>query len=65
MPAHGSNRRKSVDHLGSDHRDITGPERQNHIPRTAPGDRLADWLLGTVSLLPAKSAGKLTEGEAT
>lgn len=28
-------------------------------------DRLADWLLGTVSLLPAKSAGKLTEGEAT
>ncbi|TXK33992.1 restriction endonuclease [Nonomuraea sp. C10] len=28
-------------------------------------DRLADWLLGTVSLLPARSAGMLTEEEAT
>ncbi|MFI7637678.1 restriction endonuclease [Nonomuraea sp. NPDC049400] len=28
-------------------------------------DRLADWLLGTVSLLPARSAGMLTEDEAT
>ncbi|MEV0235451.1 restriction endonuclease [Nonomuraea sp. NPDC050786] len=28
-------------------------------------DRLADWLLGTVSLLPARSAKALTEEEAT